>query len=141
MKVGIDNNGLGCFPDRLPPAKNTGTFVPDDFQHEIATTFVVKGKGLVVLTSCSHRGVVNTVKQAQAASGIQKVHAIIGGFHVVPPLADDYIKETVAALKALKPDYVVPLHCSGDRFREIAKAEMPQNYIRTSVGTRLVFAA
>jgi 7,8-dihydropterin-6-yl-methyl-4-(beta-D-ribofuranosyl)aminobenzene 5'-phosphate synthase len=141
MKVGIDNNGLGCFPDRLPPAKNTGTFIPDDFQHEIGTTFVVKGKGLVVLTSCSHRGVVNTVKQAQAASGIQKVHAIIGGFHLVPPLGDDYIKETVAALKAMNPDYLIPLHCSGDRFREIANAEMSQNLIRTSVGTRLVFGA
>jgi hypothetical protein len=43
------------------------------------------------------------------------------------------------ALKAIKPDYLIPLHCSGDRFREIAKAEMPQNFIRTSVGTRLVF--
>jgi 7,8-dihydropterin-6-yl-methyl-4-(beta-D-ribofuranosyl)aminobenzene 5'-phosphate synthase len=139
MKVAIDNNGLGCFPDRLPPAKNTGTFIPDDFQHEIATSFFVKGKGLVVLTSCSHRGVVNTVKQAQAVSGIEKVHAIIGGFHVVPPLADGYIKDTVAALKAIKPDYLIPLHCSGDRFREIAKAEMPQNFVRTSVGTRLVF--
>jgi 7,8-dihydropterin-6-yl-methyl-4-(beta-D-ribofuranosyl)aminobenzene 5'-phosphate synthase len=141
MKVGIDNNGLGCFPDRLPPSKNTGIFIPDDFQHEIATNFSVKGKGLVVLTSCSHRGVVNTVKQAQAASGIEKVHAIIGGFHVVPPLGDDYIKETVAALKAIRPDYLIPLHCSGDRFREIAKAEMPKNYIRTAVGTRLVFGA
>ena len=141
MKVGIDNNGLGCYPDRLPAAKNTGTFVPDDFQHEIATSFVVRGKGLVVLTSCSHRGVVNTVKQAQAASGVQKVHAIIGGYHIVPPLDDDYIKETVAALRSLNPDYLVPLHCSGDRFREIAKAEMPQNYIRTAVGTRLVFSA
>jgi 7,8-dihydropterin-6-yl-methyl-4-(beta-D-ribofuranosyl)aminobenzene 5'-phosphate synthase len=139
MKVGIDNNGLGCFPDRLPPSKNTSAFIPDDFQHEIATNFSVKGKGLVVLTSCSHRGVVNTVKQAQAASGIEKVHAIIGGFHVVPPLADDYIKETVVALKTIRPDYLIPLHCSGDRFREIAKAEMPQNYVRTAVGTRLVF--
>lgn len=141
MKAGIDDNGLGCFPDRLPPEKNTGTFIPDDFQHEIATSFVVKGKGLVVLTSCSHRGVVNTVKQAQAASGIQKVHAIIGGFHVVPPIADDYIRETVTALKVINPDYLVPLHCCGDRFREIAKAEMPQSYIRTAVGTRLIFAA
>ena len=78
-KVGIVN-GFGCFPERISAAKNTGSFVPDDFEHEIATNFVVKGKGLVVITSCSHRGVINTIKQAQAASGIQKVHAVIGGF-------------------------------------------------------------
>src|ERR1700738_1033111 len=93
-KVGIVN-GFGCFPEKVSPAKNTGTFIPDDLEHEIATSFLVKGKGLVVLTSCSHRGVINTIKQAQAASGIQKVHALIGGFHIVPPLNDDYIRQVI----------------------------------------------
>src|SRR5882672_3008326 len=40
----------------------------------------LKGRGLVVLTSCSHRGVVNAIRQAQAASGVEKIHAVIGGF-------------------------------------------------------------
>ena len=102
-KVGIVN-GFGCFPDKISAAKNTGSFVPDDFEHEIGTNFVVKGKGLVVITSCSHRGVINTIKQAQAASGIQKVHAVIGGFHVVPPLTDDYIRQVIAAFKDMNPD-------------------------------------
>jgi 7,8-dihydropterin-6-yl-methyl-4-(beta-D-ribofuranosyl)aminobenzene 5'-phosphate synthase len=140
MKPGI-NNGWGCFPERLPPQKNTNTFIPDDFQHELATNFVVKGKGLVVLTSCSHRGVVNTVKQAQAVSGVQKVHAIIGGMHLVPPLTDDYIRETVLALKAINPDYIVAAHCSGDTFYDIARTEMPKKVIHSAVGTRLVFEA
>ena len=77
MKAGVVD-GFGCFPDRLPPERNSNTFIPDDFQHEIATNFLVRDKGLVVITSCSHRGVVNTVKQAQVVSGVPKVHAIIG---------------------------------------------------------------
>jgi len=140
MKAGI-NDGWGCFPEQLPPQKNATTFIPDDMQHEIGTSFVVKGKGLVVLTSCSHRGVVNTVKQAQAASGVQKVHAIIGGMHLVPPLTDDYIRETVLALKAINPDYIMAAHCSGDTFYDIARTEMPNKVIRSAVGTRLVFGA
>ena len=48
-KVGIVD-GFGCFPDKVSPAKNTGSFVPDDFEHEIGTNFMLKGKGLVVLT-------------------------------------------------------------------------------------------
>jgi 7,8-dihydropterin-6-yl-methyl-4-(beta-D-ribofuranosyl)aminobenzene 5'-phosphate synthase len=140
MKAGVVD-GWGCFPEKLPPEKNTNTFIPDDLAHEIATSFVVKRKGLVVLTSCSHRGVVNTVKQAQAASGVQKVHAIIGGMHLVPPLTEDYIRETVLALKAINPDYIMAAHCSGDTFYEIAKAEMPNRILRSSVGTRLVFGA
>src|SRR5262247_662981 len=108
-KVGIVN-GFGCFPENVTAAKNTGNFIPDDFEHEIGTIFVVKGKGLVVLTSCSHRGIINTIKQAQAASGIQKVHAVIGGFHIVPPLDDDYIRQIIAAFKEIKPDYLIPGH-------------------------------
>jgi 7,8-dihydropterin-6-yl-methyl-4-(beta-D-ribofuranosyl)aminobenzene 5'-phosphate synthase len=138
-KIGIVD-GYGCFPDKISPAKNTGTFIPDDFEHEIATNFLVKGKGLVVLTSCSHRGVINTIRQAQAASGISKVHAVIGGFHIVPPLGDDYIHQVIAAFKEIGPDYLVPGHCCGERFYDIARGELPDKVIHSSVGTKFVFA-
>jgi 7,8-dihydropterin-6-yl-methyl-4-(beta-D-ribofuranosyl)aminobenzene 5'-phosphate synthase len=137
-KVGI-LNGFGCFPDKVAPAKNTGTFIPDDFEHEIATNFLLKDKGLVVLTSCSHRGVINTIRQAQAASGISKVHAVIGGFHIVPPLDDNYIHQVIAALREIGPDYLVLAHCCGERFYDLARSELPDKVIRSAVGTRFVF--
>jgi 7,8-dihydropterin-6-yl-methyl-4-(beta-D-ribofuranosyl)aminobenzene 5'-phosphate synthase len=139
-KVGIVN-GFGCFPDKMAPAKNTGTFIPDDFEHEIGTNFVVKGKGLVVLTSCSHRGIINAIKQAQAVSGLQKVHAVIGGFHIVPPLDDDYMRLVITTLKEIDPDYLIPGHCSGDRFYDLARNELGDKVIHSAVGTRFVFAA
>jgi len=139
-KIGVVN-GFGCFPDKMSPAKNTGTFISDDFEHEIGTNFVVKGKGLVVLTSCSHRGVINTIRQAQAVSGIQKVHAVVGGFHIVPPLDDTYIRGVVATLKEINPDYLIPAHCSGDRFYDLARDEMGNKVIHSAVGTRFVFEA
>jgi len=139
MKIGVEN-GLGCFPERLPEDEGAEAVVPDQFRHEIATSFNLKGRGLIVLTSCSHRGVVNTVKQAQAASGVQKVHAVIGGFHLAP-YPEDYVRETVLALKEVDPDYVIPMHCTGDPFSEIAKAEMPNKLLRASTGTRFIFDA
>ena len=72
---------------------------------------MVKDKGLVVLTSCSHRGVINTVRQAKEASGIDKVHAVIGGFHVVPPLGDDYINKTIEEFREIDPDYLITASC------------------------------
>jgi 7,8-dihydropterin-6-yl-methyl-4-(beta-D-ribofuranosyl)aminobenzene 5'-phosphate synthase len=60
--------------------------------------------------------VINTIRQAQAASGISKVHAVIVGFHIVPPLGDDYIHQVIAALKEINPDYVILAHCCGERF-------------------------
>src|SRR6201981_1045878 len=135
------SNGFGCFPEKVSSAKNTGSFIPDDFEHEIGTNYVVKGQGLVVLTSCSHRGVINTIKQAQHASGIQKVHAVIGGFHIVPPLTDEYIRQVIAAFKEINPDYLIPGHCAGERFYDLVRAEMPNKVIRSAVGTRFVFGA
>ena len=131
--------GLGCDPALEPAAKNTGSFVPDDFQHEIATSYVVKDKGLVVLTSCSHRGVLNTVKQAQASTGVEKLHALIGGFHLVPPLGDDYVRQAVDDIRTLNPDFVVAAHCTGERFYDMARAAMPGRIVQANVGSRFSF--
>jgi 7,8-dihydropterin-6-yl-methyl-4-(beta-D-ribofuranosyl)aminobenzene 5'-phosphate synthase len=139
-KVGIVD-GFGCFPDKVTPTKNTGTFVPDDFEHEIGTNFMLKGKGLVVVTSCSHRGIINTIRQAQAASGVQKVHAVIGGFHLVPPLNDDYFRQVIAALKEINPDYLMPAHCVGEPFYDMVRREMPGKVFQSNVGTRYTFIA
>ena len=139
-KIGIVD-GFGCFPDKVTPAKNTGTFVPDDFEHEIGTNFMLKGKGLVVVTSCSHRGIINTIRQAQAASGVEKVHAVIGGFHLVPPLNDDYFRQVIAALKEINPDYLVPAHCVGEPFYDMVRQEMPGRVFQSNVGTRYTFIA
>ena len=136
--VGIVDD-FGCYPEKMPAAKNTGTYIPDDFDHEIGTAYVVKDKGLVVLTSCSHRGVINTVRQAIAASGVSKVHAVIGGFHIVPPLDDDYIEKTIAEFRDLDPDFLIPGHCSGDRFYDLARDALGDKVIHSAVGTRFVF--
>jgi 7,8-dihydropterin-6-yl-methyl-4-(beta-D-ribofuranosyl)aminobenzene 5'-phosphate synthase len=138
--VGIFD-GFGCFPEKMPFAKNIGQYMPDDFDHEIATTYMVKGKGLVVLTSCSHRGVINAVKQAQKVSGVDKVHAVIGGFHIVPPLGDDYIRQTIVAFKEINPDHLIPAHCTGDRFYDLAREAMGDKVIHSAVGTRFIFEA
>jgi 7,8-dihydropterin-6-yl-methyl-4-(beta-D-ribofuranosyl)aminobenzene 5'-phosphate synthase len=100
--------------------------------------FNLKGRGLVVMTSCSHRGVVNAIKQAQAASGMQQVHAVIGGFHLAP-YKEDYVRETIKALQEIDLDYLIPLHCTGEPFYEIAKVEMPTKLLRSYTGTRFVF--
>jgi len=139
MKIGVDH-GIGCYADKLPEDERTKAAIPDQFRHEIAIAFNLRGRGLIVLTSCSHRGVINAIKQAQAASGVNKVHAVIGGFHLAP-YKEDYVRDTITALKGIDIDYVIPLHCTGEPFYEIAKAEIPNKLLRSYTGTRFVFAA
>jgi len=138
--VGIFD-GFGCYPERMPAEKKTGGYIPDDFEHELATIYNVKDKGLVVLTSCSHRGVINTVGQAIAASGVTKVHAVLGGFHIVPPLDDAYIRSTIEEFREIDPDYLIVGHCTGDRFYDLAREALGDKVIHSAVGTRFVFGA
>ncbi len=138
MKIGVQPSGIGCAPEGLPAEKRNLTMVPDDFQHEQATCFNVKGKGLVIMTSCGHRGIVNSVRGAIKVSGISKVHAILGGFHLMP-MPQEYVRSTVAALKEINPDYLIPMHCTGTTFYEVAKQEMPGRVLLSSTGTRFTF--
>jgi 7,8-dihydropterin-6-yl-methyl-4-(beta-D-ribofuranosyl)aminobenzene 5'-phosphate synthase len=133
--------GKGCDRAALDPAKRDLVLVPDDGVHELATCFVVKGLGLVVIASCSHRGVINTVRQAQRVSGVQKVHAVVGGFHLVRPRTEEEAVRTVTEFAAIDPAYIVPMHCTGDVFIQEAMRVMPKKVIRPYVGTELIFSA
>jgi 7,8-dihydropterin-6-yl-methyl-4-(beta-D-ribofuranosyl)aminobenzene 5'-phosphate synthase len=133
-------DGLGCDATHYTPAELLGKIVPDEHFHEHATVFNVKDRGLVVISSCSHRGIVNAVKQAQEVSGIAQVHAIIGGFHLGP--ADpEYTKHIVEEVLALDPDVVVPMHCSGQNFVEAVEQIAPKKLLLASAGARLSFGA
>lgn len=63
---------------------------------------------------------------------------MIGGFHLAPYPAE-YLSQTIAALREIDPTYVVPLHCSGEPFIDLVKAELPKKLLRAYTGTRIVF--
>jgi 7,8-dihydropterin-6-yl-methyl-4-(beta-D-ribofuranosyl)aminobenzene 5'-phosphate synthase len=73
----------------------------------------VAGRGLVVLTGCGHAGVINICRYAQRLTGVDKLHAVIGGFHLAGPLFEPVITDTVSALEQLAPEVIVPAHCTG----------------------------
>jgi 7,8-dihydropterin-6-yl-methyl-4-(beta-D-ribofuranosyl)aminobenzene 5'-phosphate synthase len=129
--------------EKVPPSlmiKRGEQPEPDDFRGEQALFFHVKGKGLVVLSGCAHVGIVNTVKHAQKLSGIEKVHAILGGFHLANAKAET-IQRTVADIKILKPDFIVPTHCTG--FEAIVQfmKEMPSEFTLNTAATKYTFTA
>ena len=94
---------------------------------------------MIVISSCGHAGIVNSVRQAMKVSGIDKVHAVIGGFHIVPPLGDDYIRDTIKAFQDIDPDHLIPAHCTGDRFYDLARQAMGEKVVHSAVGTRFIF--
>jgi len=130
--------GVGCDAAKLSPGKRQGQS-PDDGEHELATSYVVKDLGLVVISCCSHRGVLNAIRQAQALSGVEKVHAVVGGFHLVRPRTEDEARRTAAEFVKIDPTYIIPMHCTGEVFIAEAIRLMPDKVIRPYVGNQLVF--
>jgi 7,8-dihydropterin-6-yl-methyl-4-(beta-D-ribofuranosyl)aminobenzene 5'-phosphate synthase len=118
--------------------KLQGKVVSDEHTHEHATCFNVKDRGLVVITSCGHVGILNTIRQAQEVSGIKQLHALIGGFHL-GPATPDYTDQVVSELKAFGPDVVVPMHCSGQTFVDSVQKIMPDRLLLASAAARLNF--
>lgn len=133
-------DGLGCDAGHYTSAELLGKTVPDEHIHEHATCFNIKDRGLVVISSCGHVGIVNSVRQAQEVSGVQKVHAILGGFHLGPAPAD-YLNQVVAEIKKLEPDVVIPMHCSGNNFISAMRQQMPDRLLVSTTGSRVTFGA
>jgi 7,8-dihydropterin-6-yl-methyl-4-(beta-D-ribofuranosyl)aminobenzene 5'-phosphate synthase len=133
-------DGVGCDLGKLNAADKAGKILPDEHDHEHSTCFNVLGKGLVVSTSCGHRGMINAIRQAQAISGVQKLHAVLGGFHL-GPAQQAYANQTVAELKTLNPDAVIPMHCSGNAFIKAMQEQMPDKLLLSTTGSRVTFGA
>jgi 7,8-dihydropterin-6-yl-methyl-4-(beta-D-ribofuranosyl)aminobenzene 5'-phosphate synthase len=94
----------------------------------------------VVISSCGHVGIVNSVRQAQEVSGIQKVHAIMGGFHLSGPMFEPIIDKTTEELKKINPDYIIPTHCTGRKAVAFIEESFKERFILNMSGTKLTFA-
>lgn len=125
-------NSQGCFD---------GEWRPDPLIHDDQAVVVhVRGHGLVVLSGCSHAGAINVLRAAQRLTGVAEVLAFVGGMHLSGPLFERIIPETLDALEAIRPRWLVPGHCTGWRATHEIARRLPDAFVPTSVGTRLRFA-
>lgn len=114
--------------------QKNGEVLFDDFRDEISVYINVKDKGLVILNGCGHTGIMNTVKMAQKLSGINKVYALIGGYHL-NYASKERIDKTIVFLKKLKPEILCAMHCSGFNFTARLMNEIPESSVLGIVGT------
>ncbi|MER7547475.1 MBL fold metallo-hydrolase [Spirillospora sp. NPDC127506] len=95
----------------------------------------VRDRGLVVLTGCGHAGAVNIVRHARRLTGVDRLHALVGGLHLGGPAFEPVIPPTVAALTDLAPSLVVPGHCTGWRAQHALASALPGAWVQGSSGT------
>ena len=115
-----------------------GAVLPDTFIGEQTLVVNVKGRGLVVVTSCSHRGIVGICRHATRMAGVAKIHAVVGGFHL-SGLSEERIARVVDAFRDFEIDYVVPQHCTGIEAIATLLHRLPGKVVVSSVGSTFTF--
>jgi 7,8-dihydropterin-6-yl-methyl-4-(beta-D-ribofuranosyl)aminobenzene 5'-phosphate synthase len=116
-----------------------GVEVWDAIEDDTSIVMNLKDKGLVILSGCAHAGIVNTARYAMAVTGIEKVHAVMGGFHLSGPFFESIIDRTSQELQKLNPAYVIPTHCTGRKAIMAMEKQMPNQFILNMAGTKLTF--
>lgn len=99
----------------------------------------VADKGLVILSSCSHSGIVNVLWNAQRLTGNRDIHAFVGGCHLTGSIMEPVVPRTLQEMAALDIDYLVPGHCTGWKATHELARLFPTAFIQSSVGTTLRF--
>jgi 7,8-dihydropterin-6-yl-methyl-4-(beta-D-ribofuranosyl)aminobenzene 5'-phosphate synthase len=93
----------------------------------------VKGKGLIVLTACSHAGVVNVMTHARDCFPGQPLHGVLGGFHLAGG-NERIIPEAVAGLREFQLKTIAAAHCTGWRAVNALAAAFGEAVVPSAVG-------
>lgn len=96
-------------------------------------------RGLVVVSGCTHSGLVNVVRHGLALTGCTRLHGWIGGTHLGPVGAIQQ-DATLAQLVDFAPDFVAANHCTGFAMMARLQAAFGERFIPAFVGTEIVFA-
>lgn len=111
----------------------------DAIEDDTSIVMNLKKKGLVILSGCAHAGIINTITYARKVTSVDKVHAVMGGFHLSGALFEPIISRTTEELKKLAPRYVIPCHCTGRKAIMNVEREMPDEFILNMSGTKITF--
>lgn len=91
--------------------RETSGWQPDKLADDQALILTTP-PGLFIVLGCAHRGIINTIYQAQKLTGIQEVYAVVGGCHLVRT-SEERIRRTIAALSAFNIQKIGVSHCTG----------------------------
>jgi 7,8-dihydropterin-6-yl-methyl-4-(beta-D-ribofuranosyl)aminobenzene 5'-phosphate synthase len=94
----------------------------EDELHDDSAIAFIGDKGLIIIAGCSHSGICNIIEYAKRVTGIDRVQAVIGGFHLRE--VDANLDRVIAYFKELNADYVITGHCTCDEAIEILREQL-----------------
>jgi 7,8-dihydropterin-6-yl-methyl-4-(beta-D-ribofuranosyl)aminobenzene 5'-phosphate synthase len=89
-------------------------------------------KGLVIITGCSHPGIINILKRSQEILN-KNIYLVFGGFHLLNH-TEAQVKKIIQELKALGVEKCGATHCTGEKAIGLFKEAYGDNYVSMGVG-------
>jgi 7,8-dihydropterin-6-yl-methyl-4-(beta-D-ribofuranosyl)aminobenzene 5'-phosphate synthase len=84
---------------------------PDEILDDQAA-FVETPQGTLVILGCAHAGVINTLWYVRMLTNGRPIHTVMGGMHLGGASAER-LHQTVAELRRMKVQRLLPCHCTG----------------------------
>jgi len=111
---------------------STGLEKPSHEQSLIVKT----EKGPVLITGCSHPGIVNIARVAYEISG-ERLYLTVGGFHLFRSFEPEIV-DVAEKLKEFSLN-VAPCHCTGDLAISLFKRLWGDRFIEAEAGSEMLF--
>jgi 7,8-dihydropterin-6-yl-methyl-4-(beta-D-ribofuranosyl)aminobenzene 5'-phosphate synthase len=113
------------------------SYIHDELHDDMALIIKTE-RGLIVLLGCGHAGPINTLKHAMRITGINKIHAVMGGMHL-HRAPDKKVENITQHLINLNPEFAIPLHCCGFRSINMLYSAMKNKVLLYNVGDTFEF--
>jgi len=114
-----------------------GQVYKDPIMDDKAIVMNIRDMGLVVITGCGHAGIINTLRHAQQITGVERIYAVIGGFHLIGDIAKTTIQRTIEEMKKIDPEVIVPCHCTGLKAIQAFEQAFPGAFVLNASGTAI----
>jgi 7,8-dihydropterin-6-yl-methyl-4-(beta-D-ribofuranosyl)aminobenzene 5'-phosphate synthase len=116
---------------------DAGCTIPDPLLDDQAMFFETP-RGLVVLLGCAHAGLVNTLDYIVKLSGQSRIHAVLGGMHLLTA-PEDRLAQSIESLRKLGVEMVGASHCTGCRAVARLWNDLADRCVVCAAGSRFAF--
>jgi 7,8-dihydropterin-6-yl-methyl-4-(beta-D-ribofuranosyl)aminobenzene 5'-phosphate synthase len=93
-------------------------------------------QGLIIVLGCAHRGMINTIYHAQNLTGIDKIHAVIGGSHLIGA-SEEQLWQSIAALRELEVQKLGLCHCTDLPVISVLAQEFADSFMFIKAGSQI----
>jgi 7,8-dihydropterin-6-yl-methyl-4-(beta-D-ribofuranosyl)aminobenzene 5'-phosphate synthase len=115
--------------------KEDDQWLPDPLLDDRAL-IIVTDEGLVVILGCAHRGAINTIRHAQQITGVEQIHTVIGGTHLIGA-SEERVLSTASALQELGVQRVGVSHCTGLPSSMLLAQQLGGSFFFNNTGTSI----